>query len=235
MFNNIRIVLLNTTHPGNIGATARAMKNMGFMRLYLVAPKHFPNSEAESRASGALDVLNQAKIFSTVEEAIADCSLVIGTSARMRSLPVILQEPRESAKLIRKESSVSQVAILFGEERIGLTNEQLSHCHYQVMIPTNPDYSSLNLAAAVQLLTYELRIACLHHKSVKPEKIPTLATAAEMEAFYQHLETVLIKKNFINANSPNKVMSKLKRLFTRARPEHDEVNILRGVLKATEK
>ena len=235
MLENIRIVLLNTTHPGNIGATARAMKNMGFMRLYLVAPKHFPNSEAESRASSAVDVLEQAQVFSTLEEAIADCSLVVGTSARMRSLPVIVQEPRESAKLVRKESSVSQVAILFGEERIGLTNEQLSHCHYQVMIPTNSDYSSLNLAAAVQILTYELRIACLHHQSAQPDKMPALATAAEMDAFYQHLETVLVKKEFINGASSNKIMAKLKRLFTRARPEHDEVNMLRGVLRAAEK
>jgi len=231
LLNNIRIVLLHTTHPGNIGATARAMKNMGLERLYLVKPKHFPNSEAEARASGATDILENAVVSDTLGDAIADCQLIIGTSARERSLPLPLLTPRDCSSVISREADSAQIAILFGEERTGLTNEQIDYCHYQVMIPANDAYQSLNLAAAVQIIAYELRIAAISPPA-NQNASPASATASEMEAFYSHLQQVLIEKKFIDPEQPKRLMPKLRRLFTRARPEPEEVNILRGVISA---
>lgn len=231
MLSNIRIVLLNTTHPGNIGATARAMKNMGLSRLYLVDPKHYPNPEADARASGATDILANAVVSDSLAEAIADCQLILGTSARKRSLPLPLITPRDCAQIITREAESSEVAILFGEERTGLTNEQIDRCHYQIMIPTNDDYQSLNLAAAVQIIAYELRITAMR-ASVQPQVEREFATAAEVESFYEHLYGILVEKKFIDPAEPKRLMPKLRRLFTRARLEHDEVNILRGIISA---
>lgn len=235
MFDNIRIVLLNTTHPGNIGGAARAMKNMGLTHLTLVAPKHYPNPEAQARASGAEDVLEKAVIVDTIEEALADCTLIYGTSARIRNLPWVTFEPRECANQIAKEKADTPIAILFGEERIGLTNEQLEQCHYQVTIPTNPEYSSLNLAAAVQIITYELRMAALQHQPNNRMTEEEYATAKELQLFYKHIENVLIETEFHDPEQPGRMMLRLKRLFNRARPEVQEINILRGMLTAIQK
>ena len=157
----MRIVLVNTTHPGNIGAAARAMKNMGLSRLYLVAPKTYPAERALWRAANAADVLRRAIVVDTLEQAVADCGLVIGASARERRIPWPLLTPRECGDRCYGEAATHLVALVFGREDRGLTNDELHQCHYHVHIPANPDYSSLNLAAAVQVITYELRMSCL--------------------------------------------------------------------------
>lgn len=249
MFSNIRIVLINTSHPGNIGSAARAMKTMGFYSLYLVEPKLFPHDKAREMASYAVDVLEQAKVVGSLDEAIRDCSFVIGTSARMRTIPWPLLSPREVAGRAMIEAKSYPVALLFGREQTGLTNEELNRCHFHVHIPTNPDYSSLNIAAAVQVLTYELRTAGLMQAAdPKVESALTsqgpesedywdyrLATAEEMEGFYGHLQETLVGINFLNPDAPRKLMTRLRRLFNRARPDQMEVNILRGLLSAVQK
>jgi len=233
MLDKVRIVLLNTTHPGNIGATARAMKNMGLKRLYLVAPRHFPNPEAESRAANAADILDTAIVCETLGDAIADCRLVLGTSARDRSIPHQVLSPKECSDLVKQESVDTEVAILFGEERTGLTNELIDQCHYQVMIPTSNDYPSLNLSAAVQIISYELCIANQQNTTKNQSaSSQSLATAGEMEFFYHQLEQVLIERQFINPDEPKRLMPKLRRFFNRARPEQDEINILCGMIRA---
>lgn len=227
----IRIVLCQTSHSGNIGATARAMKNMGLSDLVLVAPKHFPSAHASARASGADDVLTSATIVQTLEEAIAPCHLVLGTSARIRTLPQPLINAREAAQESNKASAQNQsVAIVFGHERNGLSNHELSLCHKHIQIPCNPDFSSLNLAAAVQVITYELRM--VSHQSVESEDYDTLATHEEMEGFYRHLQMTLESIEFLDSKFPKKIMPKIRRLFNRAMPEATEMNILRGILTA---
>lgn len=233
MLHRTRIVLVNTSHPGNIGAVARAMKTMGLHELYLVAPKYFPDGKATEMAAGAQDVLERALVVNTLEEAIADCTLVVGTSARMRSLPWPLLLPREIAERVRQEATQSHAAIVFGREQSGLSNEELQRCHLHVHIPANPDYSSLNLAAAVQIMAYELRLASLTHTEVESEAPDKqLATAEDMEKFFEHLQQVLITIQFLNPEQPRQLMARLRRLFYRARPDTTEMNILRGILTA---
>lgn len=232
MLNNIRIVLLHTSHPGNIGSVARAMKNMGLEHLVLVAPKHYPHPDADARASGAIDMLLNATVVATLDEAIADCQLVIGSSARERSLPLELLTPRECSHRVHHEPKDVNIAILFGEERIGLTNEQMDRCHYQVMIPASETYPSLNLAAAVQIIAYELRLAAISMPEPLSNKDSRLATAREMEMFYQYLERLLISSHFLNPEEPKRLMPKLRRLFARARLESEEINIVRGMMAA---
>jgi TrmH family RNA methyltransferase len=227
----VRIVLVNTSHPGNIGAAARAMKNMGLTELSLVDPQLFPNAEATARASGADDLLAAASCAATLEQALEGCSLVIGASARNRTLPLPTLDPRECAALVEQQPADSRTAIVFGRERTGLTNDELDRCHYLVQIPTNPDYPSLNLAAAVQVVAYELRMAAGLSLS-RPENKHRYATAEEMELFYRHLEETLIAIDFLDADNPRQLMRRLRRLFARARPNENEVNILRGVLTA---
>ncbi len=230
--DQVRFVLINTTHPGNIGAAARALKNMGFSRLYLVNPRQFPHEEATARASGADDILNQAHVCSNLDSAIADCSLVIGTSARMRALPWPYISPREAAAKTIMAASHTQVAILFGAEKTGLTNQELERCHYLLNIPANPDYSSLNLAAAVQIMSYELNLALTQDAKVLDWQDSPLATAGETEGFYEQLEQTLYKLEFVDPNNPRQIMRRLRRLFNRAQLEKTEVNILRGILTA---
>lgn len=232
MFENIRIVLVQTSHPGNIGGVARAMKTMGLANLYLVAPLKFPHDKANEMASGAVDVLRTAKVVSSLDEAIADCSLVIGSSARMRAIPWPLLNPREMAEKIKQEPANNEIAILFGREQSGLTNEELQRCHLHIHIPANSDYSSLNLAAAVQVITYELRM--LHtDKTIESQHWDyRLATTDEMEKFFNHLQEVLIEINFLKLHAPRKLMTRLRRLFFRTRPDVMEMNILRGMLTA---
>lgn len=235
MKTNIRIVLVNTSHPGNIGAVARAMKNMCLERLYLVEPNDFPSAEATSRASGADDLLARAVVCSTLEEALAGCHFVAGTSARSRSIAWPVMAPRECAARLVEESSVGDVALVFGREHSGLTNEELERCHYLVNIPSNPNYSSLNLGAAVQVLVYELMMAePLARPVAVGEEGRELATADEMESFFGHLEQTLVELEFLDSNQPRKLMRRLRRLFNRARPDQTEVNILRGILSAAQ-
>jgi TrmH family RNA methyltransferase len=233
MFSKLRIVLVETTHPGNIGATARAMKNMGLARLYLVNPEHFPHAEATARASGADDVLAQATVCADLDAALAGCGLVVGASARLRSLSLPQWDPRQCAERVMREAHNTEVALVFGREHSGLTNDELSRCHYLMHIPTNPDYSSLNLAAAVQVLVYELRMASQLSTVVADEEPP--ASAEDMERFYAHLQQTLEEIGFLDPENPRIMMRRLRRLFNRARPNEVEMNILRGILTAAQK
>ncbi|MBU9834414.1 tRNA (cytosine(32)/uridine(32)-2'-O)-methyltransferase TrmJ [Rahnella sp. L72c] len=239
MLPNIRIVLVETSHTGNMGSTARAMKTMGLSSLYLVNPLVKPDSQAISLSAGASDVIGNATIVDTLDEALAGCSLVIGTSARSRTLPWPMLEPRECGELSAKAAQTVPVALVFGRERVGLTNEELQKCNYHVCIPANPEYSSLNLAMAVQIIAYEVRVAYLALlEAAKPqieyEETP-YPLVDDLERFYQHLEKTLLETGFIRQAHPGQVMSKLRRLFTRARPESQELNILRGILTSIEK
>jgi tRNA (cytidine32/uridine32-2'-O)-methyltransferase len=225
---NIRIILIGTTHPGNIGAAARAMKSMDLKKLYLVAPKFFPHVEATARAAGADDILAQAKVTATLDEALSGCNLIVGTSARVRALPLRIISPRECAEVIHKKFSSSEIAILFGRESSGLNNEELMRCHYHINIPTNPDFSSLNLASAVQIVAYELY--SLINTTIQQKPGDDLAQAEEIAMLYEHLQQTLIDINFLNPNCPRQLMQRLYRLFNRAMLEQKEVNILRGIL-----
>ncbi|EIC82483.1 tRNA (cytosine(32)/uridine(32)-2'-O)-methyltransferase TrmJ [Serratia sp. M24T3] len=239
MLHNIRIVLVETSHTGNMGSTARAMKTMGLSNLYLVNPLVKPDSQAISMSAGASDVIGNATIVETLDQALEGCSLVIGTSARSRTLPWPMLEPRECGELSAKTSVNSPVALVFGRERVGLTNEELQKCNYHVCIPANPEYSSLNLAMAVQLIAYEVRVAWLSQLEAEKPQIEYEETpyplVEDLERFYVHLEQVLLKVGFIRKAHPGQVMSRLRRLFTRARPESQELAILRGILSAVDK
>jgi tRNA (cytidine32/uridine32-2'-O)-methyltransferase len=237
-FKNIRIVLVETSHPGNIGAAARAMKNMGFEQLVLVKPKIWPAKEAISMAASALDILDGATVVETMEEAIADCHLVYGTSARLRNMPVPLLDPPSCAEKIVAEMTGKNVALVFGREISGLSNAELHLCHYHVHIPVNPEYTSLNLAAAVMVLSYEIRKTALKVseqplvKTLEWDKEP--ATMAELDLYLNHLEAVLIKLDFHKPENPRQLMRRLRRLYQRIQPDKMEINILRGILTATE-
>lgn len=238
MLSNIRFVLINTSHPGNIGAVARAMKNMRLEQLYLVDPQKFPSTIATARASGAISVLDNAKVCETVAEAIEGCSLVLGASARLRTIAWPQLNARTSAEKMVAEKEEAQIAVLFGREHSGLTNEELELCHYLVHIPCNPDFSSLNIAAAAQVIAYEILMAKQNtEESLLPETIKAgneYATSDEVERFYHHLESVLIETKFLDSSSPGLLMRKVRRLYQRARLEQNEVNILRGMLTAVQ-
>jgi len=234
MLDRTRIVLINTSHPGNIGSAARAMKTMGLSELYLVGPAEFPHPKAVEMASGASDILDQAVVVDTLDEAIADCTLVIGTSARMRAIPWPLLTPREMVEKVKREAPNSQTAILFGREQSGLSNDELQRCNIHISIPANPDYSSLNISAAVQVVAYELRVASLDQAAISEEWDYRLATADEMEKFFTHLQEVLIEIDFLKMNAPRKLMTRLRRMFLRTRPDVMEMNILRGMLTAVQ-
>ncbi|WP_417685493.1 tRNA (cytosine(32)/uridine(32)-2'-O)-methyltransferase TrmJ [Pseudidiomarina gelatinasegens] len=233
--NNIRIVLVNTSHTGNIGSVARAMKTMGLNDLYLVDPVQAPDSHASALAAGATDVLHQVKIVKTLPEAIQDCGLVVGTSARNRTLDWPLLGPRETAAKVLAEAPNYPVAMVFGRESSGLTNEELQQCTHHVHIPSNPEYSSLNLAMAVQTLAYEVRMQFLEADAKPPVSDVDYPLAGDLERFYQHLEDTLGETGFIIKNHPGQVMAKLRRMFSRARPESAELNILRGILTSIDK
>lgn len=237
MLSNVRIVLINTFHPGNIGAAARAMKNMGLSQLVLVEPRIFPDPEATSRAAGAKDLLEQAQVVGTLEEAIADCHLVIGTSARERTFDLPLLDIESAAASIVKESHGGQIAILFGRETTGLNNQEMLACNRHLYIDANPDYPVLNIAQAVQLICYEIyRHARKTESSSTGKSSPDAphAIQSEMTMFYEHLETVLRKTSFIIPQHEGRVLDKLKRYFNRSRPERGELGILRGILNAVE-
>ncbi|MFG6668541.1 RNA methyltransferase [Halomonas sp. HNIBRBA4712] len=240
MLERIRIVLIGTSHPGNIGAVARAMHNMGLGDLRLVAPRcEVITQESISRASGADHLLHQARVVDTLEEAVADTTLAVGASARSRALPWPMLAPRELGGRLANECRAdnARVALVFGREDSGLTNAELQRCHAHVHIPTNSDFSSLNLAAAVQVVAYECRLAWLDSQSApaEPEGDDELATHEELERYFEHLERTLIAIDFHDPDKPRQLMARLRRLYLRARVEKMEMSILRGVLTATEK
>lgn len=234
-FSSVRIVLVATSHPGNIGSTARAMKTMGFERLYLVSPKLFPDLKAKEMAAGADDVLENCHVVSSLKQALAGCQLIIATSARARSLGLPGLTPPECAELITQQSDSTDVAIVFGREHAGLTNEELLHCHFHVNIASNPDYSSLNLAQAVQIIVYELRMRLLKPVASVTNTAEIPATFDDVERFYTHLAEVMLAVNFLKMKNPGRVLDRIRRLFTRARLEETEVNILRGFLSHIQK
>jgi len=229
---DIRIVLVEPTHPGNIGASARAMKNMGLAHLHLVRPRHFPHAEATARASGADDLLARARVHEDLETAIADCALVIGASARRRTIEWPTLTPREAAPRVLATAAEAPVALLFGREHAGLTNAELDRCHALLHIPVDPAYPSLNLGAAVQVVAYELFLARQAAEASRPTHVP--APAAAMEAFYRHLEETLVDIGFLDPDNPKQAMRRLRRLFNRAAPDAQEVNLLRGILSAAQ-
>lgn len=230
---NIRVVLARTSHPGNIGAAARAMKTMGLSQLVLVDPAVFPNSQADAMASGAIDVLQQARVYATLADALADTRFALGVSARRRDIVAEVLTPPESAARLLSEAQAAPVALVFGNETSGLSNEELGLCQGLVTIAANPDYSSLNLAAAVQVLSYEIRRHWLDQPTW-PQPTLDAASGDELEKFYAHLETALVDLAFLNRGSPGKLMMKLRRLFARTRLAKEEVNILRGILTAAQ-
>ncbi|HDZ9231947.1 TPA: tRNA (cytosine(32)/uridine(32)-2'-O)-methyltransferase TrmJ [Vibrio cholerae] len=237
MLERVKVVLVGTTHSGNIGSAARAMKVMGLSQMVLVDPQCQVDAQAIALAAGASEIALNAQIYPTLEAAVADCGLVVGTSARSRTLGWPMLEPRECGEKLISEANQHSVAMVFGRERTGLTNDELQLCHYHVCVPANPEYSSLNLAMAVQLLSYEVRMAYLalqqsSQSSTLQEEYPR---HQELERFYAHLEQVIMQTEFISAQQPGQVMNKLRRMFTRARPEAQEINILRGILTSVQK
>jgi len=231
MLDRIRIVLCTTTHPGNIGAAARAMKTMGLSRLALVTPRFFPHEQATAMASGADDVLAAAKVYASLPDALQGTTLVVGMTARARDLSHPMRPVREVAQQVAEEVQQGEVALVFGTEMSGLSNAELDACQVLANIPAQPGFSSLNLAASVQIAAYELRQALLQDRGAVGRDYP-LASHEEMEHFYQHLERVLYGSGFLDPAQPGRLMIRLRRLFSRARVEREEVSILRGILKA---
>ena len=236
---SVRIVLSRTSHPGNIGAAARAMKTMGLSRLTLVSPKSFPDAEAVTRAVGADDILHNATVCSSLDEALAGTIFAVAVSARHRSLGPEPMQARAAAPEVLALAAGGDVALVFGNETAGLSNDDVQRCQRTVFIPANPEYTSLNLGSAVQLLCYELRLAAFDGcPPVVTKAIPFASPAAtndDVERFYAHLEQVMIATEFLDPQQPKRLMPKLRRLFARAELERDEVNILRGILDAMEK
>lgn len=234
--DRIRVVLVETSHPGNIGAAARAMKTMGLRHLYLVRPAQYPCAEATARASGADDLLARAVVCAELAEALAGCTLVMGASARLRTLRWPQLDPRDSgARAIAEAAGGGTVALLFGRERTGLSNEELDLCQYLIHVPANPEYSSLNLAAAVQIFAYELRMAAgaaLPEQRAEASEAP--APVEAVEGFYEHLESTLTELGFLDPENPRHLMRRFRRLFGRVRLTESEVAILRGMLSAAQ-
>jgi tRNA (cytidine32/uridine32-2'-O)-methyltransferase len=234
LLSKIRIVLVGTTHPGNIGAAARAMKNMGLTRLYLVEPKCFPSADATARASGADDILCRAVVCASLNDAIADCGTVIGTSARSRAISSEVLSPRQCTELIARQSPETEIAVVFGREHSGLTNRELDLCGYWMAIPCNPEFSSLNLAGAVQIVGYELFTAfCSEFRRAEID-LPPPASSARVESFYDHLYELMVAVEFIHPERSGSVMRRLRRLFNRAHLEDREIDILRGIMRAAQ-
>jgi tRNA/rRNA methyltransferase len=232
--DKIRVVLSHTSHPGNIGATARAMKTMGLSSLYLVNPRSFPDKEAETRAAGAWDILNDARVCTSLDEALSGTTLAAAITARPRDLSPEVFDARQGALELIDRARESSVALIFGTEMSGLTAMEVSRCQIVVHIPANPDYSSLNLASAVQVMAYELRMAL-----PKLESLPVTVTVAaefdEIELLQDHLERVALRCGFLKPGEPKRFMQRMRRLFARARLEKEEVKIFRGILSALEK
>ena len=233
--DNIRFVLVGTTHPGNIGAAARAMKTMGLSNLHLVEPLHYPSAEATARASGADDVLATAVVHESLDSAIAGCQQVYGMSARLRHLPVPVVDPRQAVTHIQQSQDDAQIAIVFGREHSGLSNEELDRCQHLINIPANPEYSSLNLAAAVQVISYELKMSfdpTIEVGRIGEEREPI--DAGDLEHLYTHFEQALTTIGFLDPDKPRNLMRRLRRLYNRADLDRNELQILHGILRAAE-
>lgn len=234
-FNQIKIVLVEPSHPGNIGAVARAAKTMGVENLVLVKPKYFPDNQATVRATSAVDVLERAVVCNSLGEAVSNCTFVVGASSRERGLPCPEIVLRELGKRVWQELQHGNVAIVFGRESSGLSNEEMDLCQYATTIPTNWEFGSLNLAAAVQVICYEIFIATLDQAPARLEDEGVLASAEELERFFEHLQEVLCGIDFLDPKQPRLLMRRLRHLYNRIRLTQVEVNILRGVLSSTEK
>jgi tRNA (cytidine32/uridine32-2'-O)-methyltransferase len=249
MLDNIRFVLMGTTHSGNIGAAARAMKTMGIHDLALVKPEDFPSAQATSRASGADDLLFNAPICESIDEAIKPCKLIMGTTARKRHLDIPVIDARQAAKILLKESQVNKVALVFGKERYGMTNEEVERCHYLVRLPTVEDFSSLNLASAIQVLAYECRMAELDAQTLNTQNLDNennqqidmtvvetdYVDAEKMESFYQHYFAVMEKALYLRFEGHDSIKTKIRIMYNRMRPKKHEIDILRGFLSKLEK
>ena len=233
--NSVKIVLVGTTHPGNIGAAARAMKNMGIKNLSLVEPKEFPSDVAIYRSKAAKDILEHAQVFNSLEESISDCELVIGTSARGRKVPWPILNPKEAAEEVSRSSSHHKIAIIFGREDRGLTNEELGLCNLHVNIPTDPDYSSLNLAQAVQILVYEIRQAILGEQEDKDYWDVELANNDQTELLINHMDELMQQVEFYDVDNPRKLLLRVRRFFKRSRIDVMETNIFRGLFATIQK
>jgi len=231
MLNNVRVVLSHTTHPGNIGAAARAMKTMGLRHLYLINPRHFPDAQATAMAAGADDVLQNAVVCASIDEALHGVMFTVAMTARLRDISIAVQTPREAMPQVMQQAATQPVALLFGTEMSGLTNEEMSKAHLGVNIPTDPDFSSLNIAAAVQVMAYELSVAAQSYTLSVPEVQP--ATHERVEGLYAHLEKTLFEIGFFTTQNPVRLMQRLRRLYARTRLEDEEINILRGILTVT--
>ncbi|OGS96426.1 MAG: tRNA (cytosine(32)/uridine(32)-2'-O)-methyltransferase TrmJ [Gallionellales bacterium RIFCSPLOWO2_02_60_31] len=231
MLNNIRVVLSHTSHPGNIGAAARAMKTMGLRHLYLVNPRHFPDPQADAMAAGADDLLRDAVVCGSIDEALQGVVFTVAMTARLRDISIEVKSPREAMPLLLQQAAQQPVALLFGTEMSGLTNEEMGKAQVLVNIPANPDFSSLNLAAAVQVMGYELNAAVQSHVPSLPEI--RSATHEQVEGYFAHLEKTLFEIGFFTTQNPARLMQRLRRLYARARLEPEEINILRGILSMT--
>lgn len=228
----IHVILSHTSHPGNIGATARAMKTMGLSHLYLVNPKHFPHEEATARAANAVDILQHTRVCDSLDKALDNTVFSAAITARSRELSHEVFDARQGAKeLLRYANQHQPVALLFGRENSGLTSEEVSKCQIIIQIPANPEYSSLNLANAVQIMTYELRMG-LAEKSTQKDDNHILASFNDVEAFYAHLEKLMVASEFLDLEKPKLLMQRIRRLFARTRLEKEEIQVLRGILSA---
>ena len=234
--DHVRIVLVETSHPGNIGGAARAMKTMGLSQLWLVRPTRYPDPQADWRAAGALDVLERAVVVDSIDAAIGDCTYVIGTSTRSRRIPWPLSTAHEFAQILRDRPDGGPVAILFGRETSGLTNDELQRCNVHLQIPANPDYPSLNVAMAVQVVCYELYQAqAARSESATSTWDREPATSRAIEALLAHWETVLTRVEFVEPTNPGQVMTRLRRMLLRIHPDETEVALLRGALTEIER
>ena len=236
LLNSVKVVLVGTTHPGNIGATARAMKNMGILDLALVEPKEFPSDVATFRSKAAKDILEKASIHTSLEEAISECELVVGTSARGRTVPWPVLNPREAAEEMHKSSLNGKVAIVFGREDRGLTNEELGLCNFHVHIPSDPEYSSLNLSQAVQILAYEIRLSYLQDRHVNKEYWDVeLANNEQTERLINHMDELMQEVDFYDVENPRKLLVRVRRFFKRSKIDVMEANIFRGLFATIQK
>ena len=232
-FENIRVVLSHTTHPGNIGAAARAIKTMGLNQLYLINPRLFPDPQTTAMAAGADDVLQNAVVCQSIDEALQGVVFTVAMTARLRDISLEVKTPREAMPLLLQQAGSQPVALLFGTEMSGLTNEEMGKAQVLVNIPSHPDFSSLNIAAAVQVMAYELSVAAQEFLPVQMEIQP--APHEQLEGFFEHMEKTLFEIGFLTSQNPARMMQRLRRLYARARLESDEINILRGILSvATE-
>lgn len=233
-FNKIKIVLVEPSHPGNIGAAARAAKTMGVENLVLVNPKSFPDKQATVRATDAVDILERAVVCGSLKEAINRCTFIVGTSSRKRGISCPEITPRNLGVRVWQEIQKGSVAIVFGRESSGLSNEEMDCCQFSTTIPANSEFSSLNIASAVQVVCYEIFNAKLEHSSVQSNDDSKLATSEELEYFFDHLQEMLLQVEFLDPKQPKLLMRRLRHLYSRTRLTKVEVNILRGILSSTQ-